>query len=410
MPASGTATCTLCGRPASPADWRCTCGGLLDLPEMTADALRDLPPKRAGDRGLWRYRNCIPVSEQIGTSLSLGEGLTPLVGAGGELPLGEDLAPLGAGELPGVSIKLEYLFPTLSFKDRGAVVLVASALQRGARALIADSSGNAGSAIAAYAARAGLPCTVFVPAATSPGKREQIQAYGAALEPVPGDRTATSVAAIEAVRRTGAMYASHVYDPYFVQGTKTFAFELWEQSGGVPDVVVVPVGNGTLLLGAARGFGELHRAGLIGRPPALVAVQSERCAPLARAWAIGAGEPVGVEAGDTVAEGIAIARPARGAQILAAVKDSGGCIVGVPEAAIAPAQADLARRGLFVEPTAAVAWAAVLLIRRHSALASVAADNRAWDTARALGIGRLVVPLCGSGLKGTGAKAAEGLT
>ncbi len=444
MPASGTATCTLCGRPASPADWRCTCGGLLDLPEMAADALRDLPPKRAGDRGLWRYHTCIPVSEQIGTSLSLGEGLTPLVGAGGELALGEDLTPLGAGgelplgedlsplgaggELPGVSIKLEYLFPTLSFKDRGAVVLVASALQRGARALIADSSGNAGSAIAAYAARAGLPCTVFVPAATSPGKREQIRAYGARLEPVPGDRTATSVAAIEAVTRTGAMYASHVYDPSFVQGTKTFAFELWEQSDRVPDVVVVPVGNGTLLLGAARGFGELHRAGLIERPPALVAVQSERCAPLARAWAIGAGEPVEVgdmpveagdtvaevgdvlaEVGDTVAEGIAIARPARGAQILAAVKDSGGCIVSVPEAAIAPAQADLARRGLFVEPTAAVAWAAVLLIRRHGALASVAADNRAWDTARALGIGRVVVPLCGSGLKATGAKAAESL-
>jgi threonine synthase len=406
MTASGTASCTLCGLPAAPADWRCACGGLLDLPEMTADALRDLPPNRPGDRGLWRYGDCIPVSERIARGLSIGEGLTPLVGAG-ELPLGEDLAPLGAGgELPGVSIKLEYLFPTLSFKDRGAVVLVASALQRGARALIADSSGNAGSAIAAYAARAGLPCTVFVPAATSRGKREQIQAYGAVLEPVPGDRTATSVAAIEAVTRTGAMYASHVYDPYFVQGTKTFAFELWEQSDGVPDAVVIPVGNGTLLLGAARGFRELHRARLIERPPALVAVQSERCAPLARAWAIGAGEPLGVEVrdtpaevGDTVAEGIAIAHPAHGPQILAAVKDSGGCVVSVPEAAISPAQADLARRGLFVEPTAAVAWAAVLLLRRHRVLARVTADDAAWETARALAAGSAVVPLCGSGLK-----------
>ncbi len=408
MMASEPPICMECGRRAAPAEWRCACGGLLDLPEMAADALGDLPPDRARHRGLWRYRDCIPVSDKFAAGLSLGEGQTPLVD--------------GGDELPGVSIKLEYLFPTLSFKDRGAVVLVASALQRGARALVADSSGNAGSAIAAYAVRAGLPCTVFVPATTSPGKRDQIRAYGAALESVPGDRAATSAAAIEAVSRTGAMYASHVYDPYFVQGTKTFAFELWEQCDGVPDAVVIPVGNGTLLLGAARGFRELHRAGLIERTPALVAVQSERCAPLAQAWAIGSGEPGGATVGEapaevrdapararetpaTMAEGIAIAHPPRAAQILAAVKASGGCVVSVAESAIAPAQADLARRGLFVEPTAAVAWAAVLLIRRHRALAGVGAGERAWEAARALAAGPVVVPLCGSGLKAMGAKA-----
>jgi threonine synthase len=395
MTSSGPPTCTVCGRPAAPADWRCACGGVLDLPEMAADALRDLPPGGARDRGLWRYGDCIPVSGHVAAELSLGEGLTPLVGAG--------------AELPGIAIKLEYLCPTLSFKDRGAVVLVASALERGAGALIADSSGNAGSAIAAYAARAGLPCTVFVPAATSPGKRDQILGHGAALQSVPGGRTATSVAAIEAVSRSGAMYASHVYNPYFLQGTKTFAFELWEQSGSVPDAVVVPVGNGTLLLGAWRGFRELQRAGLIERPPALVAVQSERCAPLARAWAIGSSEPVGVEAGATLAEGIAIPHPARGAQILAAVADSGGCVVGVPEAAIAPAQADLGRRGLFVEPTAALTWAAALLIRRHPALAAVGAGGRAWESARAVAAGNVVVPLCGAGLKAPGPNAAVGV-
>jgi threonine synthase len=392
MIANRPSTCTVCGRPAAPTDWRCPCGGPLDLPEIAADALRNLPPAGAGDRSLWRYGESIPVSKSIAAKLSLGEGLTPLIA--------------GGGDLAGIAVKLEYLFPTLSFKDRGAVVLVAAALQRGARALIADSSGNAGSAIAAYAARAGLPCTVFVPAATSPGKRDQVRAYGAALESVPGDRAATSAAAIEAVSQTGAMYASHVYDPYFLQGTKTFAFELWEQWRGVPDAVVIPVGNGTLLLGAARGFRELHRAGLIDRTPALVAVQSERCAPLARAWAMGAPDPVDVHVGETQAEGIAIAHPPRGPQIVAAVKATGGCVVGVSEAAIGPAQADLARRGLFVEPTAAVAWAAVLLIRRHRAVASVAAENRAWETARALAAGSVVVPLCGSGLKAVGAKAA----
>jgi threonine synthase len=378
--------CTVCGRPATPAEWRCRCGGPLDLPEVPANALGQLDHgQRTAPAGLWRYGSCIPVDGQIARGLSLGEGLTPLVGAGDEL-----------GDL---HVKLDYLFPTLSFKDRGAVVLVASALERGAQTLVADSSGNAGSAIAAYATRAGLPCTVFVPERTSAGKQRQIRAYGATLELVPGDRTATTEAAIARVQSTGATYASHIYDPYFLQGTKTFAFELWEQLGVAPEAVIVPVGNGTLLLGAARGFRELRAAGLIDRAPTLIAVQSERCAPIARAWATGADEPVAVDAGQTAAEGIAIARPPRGAQILAAVRDSGGCVVEVAEAAIGPAQAQLARRGLFVEPTAALTWAAALLSRRHQALADVAAEGDGWDRARELAAGRVVVPLCGSGLK-----------
>src|SRR5262249_45820891 len=161
--------------------------------ETPAAALRDLPPATVRARGLWRYGGCIPVDDDIAASLSLGEGMTPVVAA-------DD-------PLCGVSIKLDYLFPPLSFKDRGAVVLVASAVQRGASALVADSSGNAGSAIAAYAARAGLPCTVFVPEHTSVGKQRQIRAYGASVKLVPGDRTATTEAAIDAVTATGATYA-----------------------------------------------------------------------------------------------------------------------------------------------------------------------------------------------------------
>jgi len=378
-------TCTICGSPAQPPQWRCECGGPLDLPDIPADAIRDLPPSTARDPGLWRYRDCIPVDADIATELSLGEGRTPLLDAG--------------AELPGASIKVDYLFPTLSFKDRGAVVLVASALQRGADALVADSSGNAGSAIAAYAARAGLPCTVFVPERTSAGKQRQIRAYGAALRLVPGDRTATTEAAIDAVGTTGAMYASHIYDPYFLQGTKTYAFELSEQLDTGPEALILPVGNGTLLLGAARGFRELHAAGLIDRPPAVIGVQSERCAPLARAWAAGATQPAQIEALPTVAEGIAIPRPPRGAQILAAVRASGGCIVEVPEEAVAPAQAELAGRGLFVEPTAALTWGAALLARSHPSVADIKEPGEGWPRARELAAHSVVVPLCGSGLK-----------
>ncbi len=310
--------------------------------------------------------------------------------------MGEGATPLVASGEPGVWCKLEFVSPTGSFKDRGAVVLVAAARARAAPALIADSSGNAGSAIAAYAARADLPCRVFVPAATSGAKQAQIRAFGATLELVAGDRTATAEAAAAAVRTGDAMYASHVHDPLFLQGTKTFAYEVWEQLSPLPDALVIPAGNGTLLLGAAIGFAELHAAGLIPHRPALIAVQAGRCAPLAGAWRAGSGAPEQVQARTTVAEGIAIPRPARGAEMLRAVRETGGCVLAVSEEAIAPAMADLAARGMLVEPTAAVPWAAVRAARR---LGPSGAEGPEWARARELLAGTTVVPLCGSGLK-----------
>jgi threonine synthase len=376
-------TCTACGAPAPPLAWRCACGGPLDLPEIATTGFSELP--RVGSPpGLLRYSRWVPVPDRALTEVSMGEGGTPLIAAG--------------PELPGVHLKLEFVSPTSSFKDRGAVVLIASAVERGAPRLIADSSGNAGSAIAAYAARAGLECRVFVPRGTSAGKQAQIRAYGATLEEVDGDRTATTEAAIAAVQKTGAMYASHIYDPLFLQGTKTFAFEIAEQLRGVP-AVVLPVGNGTLLLGAARGFRELRAAGAIERVPALIAVQSERCAPLALAWERGKPTPADIEAQRTLAEGIAIPRPARGAQILAAVADSGGCVVSLPESAIEPAQRALAGKGLLVEPTAAVTWAAAVLARGNPVLDLGAPNGHGWERARELASGTVLVPLCGSGLK-----------
>jgi len=379
-----TATCTVCSSPAA-GGWRCACGGPYDLPDVPAIPLRQLAARSDDRAGLWRYAATIPVSPQVAAALSIGEGQTPLIDAG--------------DELPGVKIKLEFLFPTLSFKDRGAVVLVASALERRARRLVADSSGNAGSAIAAYATRAGLECRVFVPESTSARKQAQIRAYGAVVETIAGDRTATTEAAIGAARATGATYASHIYDPMFLQGTKTYAFELWEQLGGVPDALVLPAGNGTLLLGAARGFRELRAGGLTDRVPAMIAVQSERCAPLAAAWAAGADQPLVVPARETAAEGIAIPRPPRGRQVLAAVRESGGCVVSVAEDAIEPARHHLGRRGLFVEPTAAITWAAALLARGHRGVPAEGAAGESWLRARELAAGTLVVPLCGAGLK-----------
>jgi threonine synthase len=310
---------------------------------------------------LWRYTECLPLSAP---SVSLGEGRTPLV------PLKD-----------GVSAKLDFLMPTLSFKDRGAVLLAELALRLRPRQVLADSSGNAGTAIAAYCARAALPCTVYVPHGTSPKKLEQIRAHGARLHVVDGDREATAREAREAADGEGVFYASHVFNPYFLHGTKTYVHELWEDLGGrLPDVLVVPVGNGTLLLGAALAVAELHAAGLIDRRPALYAVQSAAVAPLAEAWRAGAADLVGVTPmAPTFAEGIAIPRPPRARQILRAVRDSGGDFLTVTEDQIRHAQRDLASRGLYVESTGVACWAAV----REGALG----DRTA------------VVPLCGAGLK-----------
>ncbi|WP_028804675.1 threonine synthase [Streptomyces sp. 142MFCol3.1] len=346
--------------PGGSLAWCCpVCRGPLDLDFAPTPA----PLKSLTGRvnSLWRYAECLPLAAP---SVSLGEGRTPLV------PLRD-----------GISAKLDFLMPTLSFKDRGAVLLTELALRLEPRQVLADSSGNAGTAIAAYCARASLPCTVYVPEGTSPKKLEQIEAHGARLRVVEGDREVTARTAREDADEPGTFYASHVFNPYFLHGTKTYVHELWEDLGGrLPDVIVVPVGNGTLLLGAALAVAELYAAGLLDRRPALYAVQSAAVAPLAHAWSKDADDLVGVTPmAPTFAEGIAIPAPPRARQILRAVRDSGGTFLTVTEDQIRHAQTDLASRGLYVESTGVACWAAV----REGALGERSA----------------VVPLCGAGLK-----------
>ncbi|MGY0492020.1 threonine synthase [Streptomyces sp. WG-D5] len=347
--------------PTASLTWRCpTCHGPLDLDyHPTPSPLKSLTGR---PNSMWRYAECLPLPTP---DCTLGEGRTPLV------PLTDE-----------VTAKLDHLLPTLSFKDRGAVMLAALAARLRPHRVIADSSGNAGTAIAAYCARARLACTVHVPEGTSAKKLEQIRAHGARLEIVPGDREATARAARAAADEDGVFYASHVYNPYFLHGTKTYVHEIWEDMGGrLPDTLVLPVGNGTLLLGAALAVAELHHAGLIDRRPALHAVQAAAVAPLARAWQAGADEVVVDPApAPTAAEGIAIPNPPRARQILRAVRESGGAFHTVTEDQIRHAQLDLASRGLYVESTSAVCWAAV----REGGVP---------------GGRHAVVPLCGAGLK-----------
>jgi threonine synthase len=349
--------CSDCARtwPFDPTRWCCDCGGVL---EIVGAPSFDLARVDEGDHTLWRYQAALPLPAGA-ARVTLGEGWTPLIAAEWD-----DRSI----HLP-VYLKSEHLNPTGSFKDRGAAVLVTALQAQGVQAVIEDSSGNAGAALAAYAARAGLCATVYVPAHASPVKQAQIAAYGAEVVPVDGPRTE----AARAVRRAageGAVYASHVYSPLYHHGMKTIAFELWEQLGArAPTSVIVPVGHGGLLLGLSLGFGELLAAGLIERSPCLFGVQAHPCAPLARAWERGAADVAPVEEGETVAEGVRIAAPPWGRALLAAVRGSDGAVVALHDGETLAAQRKLAHRGIYVEPTSALAVAA--LDRLHDRLGDI---------------------------------------
>ncbi len=354
--------CSSCGRTWSLADlrWECRCGGLLDLVGPLADAC----PFGSGETGAPGGAGAREEAGGPGQVLAPGPR-SPLARYAAALPPGSASADLGmsitplAEVGPGVFVKAEYEQPTGSFKDRGAAVMIGVAAGLGVRSLVVDSSGNAGKAAAAHAARAGLECTVYVPAGTSPTKLAAIAGYGATVVEVPGGRSAAATAAQNDVREHGRWYASHVHQPLFHHGVKTLAFELFEQMPGIAaGRILVPAGNGTLVLGLWLGFGELVALGRLRRRPALVAVQAERCAPLAGLPAPAAGGPNGTAAA-TSAAGIAVTAPPRARQIRAAVLASGGRVVTVSEEAIAAAMVELSQLGHRVEPTGAVAWAAL---------------------------------------------------
>ena len=331
--------CSACGRSWALPDlvWRCSCGGLLDLIGPLADPFGAAGGADGSTSPLLRYRDALPAGP---AAVDLGMAVTPV-----------------AELRPGWWVKADYGHPTGSFKDRGAAVMVGLAAALGVERLVVDSSGNAGKAAAAHAARAGLEATVYVPAGTAPAKVAAMAGYGARVVEVPGDRAAAADAALEAVGGDSSgpppWYASHVWQPAFHHGVKTLAFELYEQIPGIASAtVVVPAGNGTLVLGLWLGFGELVALGRLPRRPALVAVQADRCAPLA-------GAPPAAGAAATAAAGIAIADPPRHRQIRGAVMATGGSVAVVAEDAILAAQSELNGLGHPVEPTGAVAWAAL---------------------------------------------------
>ena len=320
-------------------------------------------------RSLWRYRASLPVA--VEQPITLGEGMTPLIAR-----------PWRGCD---VRFKLEWQSPTGSFKDRGAAVMLSILRQQGIRHVLEDSSGNGGAAVAAYAAAGNMTAKILVPAATQPGKTIQMRAYGAECELIPGTRGDTSRAAERQARRI--FYASHAWQALFLQGTKTLAYELWEDLGfDVPDNIIIPTGGGSNVLGLDIGFSELMRAGETTRRPRLFAAQPAHCAPLHATFESGGDALVPVEPRATMAEGTSIAHPVRWREVIAAIRRSNGATVAVSEAEIAASHAALARAGFYVEPTCATT---------DAALARLVADGVITPDQTT------VVLLTGTGLKAT---------
>ncbi len=346
--------------------WRAPNGYPLTVTPLPGIRRTDI---RSDVRSLWRYAAALPVP--IDNPVTMGEGCTPLVHAD------VDGAPC--------SMKLEWFSPTGSFKDRGAAVMVSFLRQQGVRAICEDSSGNGGAAIAGFGAAAGMDVEIFVPAHTQPAKIAQVRAYGAKIELVPGPREATEAAAI--ARADEIFYASHNWHPFFLQGTKTLGYEIWEDLGyRVPDNVVIPCGAGSNVLGVYMAFRELMASGEADRLPRIFVTQPANCAPVHASFTAGAEDCVEIDVHPTIAEGTAIRAPIRMPELLTALRDSGGATVTLSEDEIEAAALKLAARGIYVEPTCA---------------------HAAGGFAKLLAAGRIdpadstVVVLTGTGLKAT---------
>lgn len=324
--------------PVADALWRAPDdGGYVNL---TAGAGLSRDEIEGNAHSLWRYRAALRLP--AAPERTLGEGWTPLVDA--------------QWDCAAVLMKMEFLMPSGSFKDRGTAVMLNYLKQVGVTDILEDSSGNAGASVATYGAALGMNSRIFVPAAAPAPKRYQMAAMGATVVAVEGSRDDVAAAALD--EADTAFYAGHNRQPYFLEGTKTLAFELWEQLGfRAPDNIVIPMGQGSNVMGCHIGFGELLACGGIAAMPRIFGVQAINAAPYYAAYAAGSEEPVPITPEPTIADGIASAQPVRLREVLQAVRETDGALLAVTEDEIVDALRDLLGAGFFVEPTTAAAAA-----------------------------------------------------
>ncbi len=330
-----------------------TCGHTLfavyDLARLDWQRWKDARSGR--DRSLWRYRELLPVG-RTEAIVSLGEGGSPIVSMG-PVP-----------EAPGleVALKDDGGLPTGSFKARGMAVAVSRARELGASALFVPSAGNAGVALAAYSARAGLPARIYLPERTPTGLRAACAQYGAEVTGVPGTIREAGEAARRAEAGRGSFDVSTLREPYRVEGKKTMGLEIFEQAypESFPDAIVYPTGGGTGLVGMSKAFAELAAIGALDRTPRLYSVQPAGCAPVVRALAEGAARVAPWPDPSTVAPGLLVPAPFASERVLEAVRTSRGGGVTVTDEEIVRAMRALARRhGISAAPEGAATYAAL---------------------------------------------------
>lgn len=348
-----------------------------DLPAIKARLDRDELDRRPRD--MWRYREMLPVrkTENI---VSLGEVETPLVA------LINTAAKLGV-DGQNLIVKDEGRLPTGSFKARGLVMAISMAKEFGIAQVAMPTNGNAGSALAAYASRAGLEAIVLCPDNTPEVNVREIAAQGARVYRVNGLIDDCGKLVGEGCRQQGWFDLSTLKEPYRIEGKKTMGLELAQQMGWqVPDVIFYPTGGGTGLIGMWKGFNELKELGFIsGKLPKMVAVQSTGCAPIVRAFEAGARHATRWENAETVASGIRVPGAVGDFMILDAVRQSGGFAIAVPDEAILQATDEAARTdGFLMCPEGGATLAAY---KQSLAEGRVASDEKA------------VLFNCASGLK-----------
>ncbi len=368
--------CSACAKKYDPATEQhlCTCGKPLlaryDL--KRAAATLTLERLQARPRNLWRYQEVLPNDPPV----SLGEGMTPLVHA---RRLGASISTTGstmevcttakrsmrstggatAGSNEGLQrlyIKDEGLNPTGSFKARGMTAAVTRAKRLGAKALAAPTAGNAGGALAAYAAAAGLPAVIVMPADTPVANVMECQAFGAKVVKLNGLISDCGEYVAEHKDREGWYDVSTLKEPYRVEGKKTMGYELWEQfRGKLPDVILYPTGGGVGLIGMCKAFDEMQEMGWIGAErPRMVAVQAEGCAPIVKAWEAHKDSAEFFPNAATIASGLRVPGPLGDLLILRMLRQTEGTAISVSDEEMLRAGRELAElEGIFAAPEGA---------------------------------------------------------
>jgi threonine synthase len=361
--------CSACGKKydASVEQHLCTCGKPLlaryDL--RRAAATLTLESLKSRPRTLWRYAEVLPNDPPV----SLGEGMTALVHAkrlGAAMLSGEE-GRRGQGGLRRLYIKDEGLNPTGSFKARGMTAAVSRAKQLGAKALAAPTAGNAGGALAAYAAAAGLPAVIVMPADTPVANVMECHAFGAKVVKLNGLISDCGKYIAERKDREGWYDVSTLKEPYRVEGKKTMGYELWEQFGGkLPDVILYPTGGGVGLIGMCKAFDEMEEMGWIGAErPRMVAVQAEGCAPIVRAWETHRDSAEFFQNAATLASGLRVPGPLGDLMILSMLRQTKGAALTVSDEEILQAARELASlEGIYASPEGA---ATVIAARKLAA-------------------------------------------